>query len=190
MDTETGMTGSGRLPSLLPIRFADRARRAIWQVAWLLLYRPTPVMAHRWRGLVLSAFGAQVEGPVYPYPSARVWAPWNLDMRRGSCLAGGVDCYNVALVTLGEGATVSQRSHLCTASHDFDDPTFPLTGAPITVGEGAWIAAEAFIGPGVTVGARAVVLARSVVVRDIERGAVVGGNPARWIRQRRGPEAE
>ena len=136
--------------------------------------------------MVLRMFGARIEGPVYPYPTARIWAPWNLEMRAGSCLAGEVDCYNVERVTLGEGVTVSQKSYLCTASHDFDDPAFPLTGGPITIGARAWVAADAFVGPGVKIGNRAVVLARAVVVRDVAPGMVVGGNPARGLRARAG----
>jgi putative colanic acid biosynthesis acetyltransferase WcaF len=139
---------------------------------------------HRWRALLLRAFGARVGAGVHPYPSSRVWAPWNLEMGAGSCLAGRALCYNVAPVSLGEGAIVSQGAHLCAASHDFDDPGLPLTGGPIRIGAGAWVAAEAFVGPGVTLGDRAVALARAVVVRDVAGGAVVAGNPARVIRRR------
>ena len=173
-----------RLVPLPPINLANRARRMIWRVAWTVLYRPTPIVAHRWRCLVLRAFGARIAWPVYPYPSARIWAPWNLEMHPGSCLADEVDCYNVDRVTLGRGVTVSQKSYLCTASHDFDAPSFVLTGAPIAIEDGAWVAAGAFVGPGVKVGARAVVLAHTVVVRDVEPGMVVAGNPARILRPR------
>lgn len=159
-------------------------RRLVWKVARFMLYRPTPIAFHRWRAAVLRAFGARIEGRVYPYPDADIWAPWNLEMAPGSCLGSGVICYNVAAVRLGHGVTVSQRSHLCTATHDFDDPEFPLAGASICIKDGAWIAAEAFVGPGVTVGAQAVVVARAVVVRDVPPGAVVGGNPARHLRDR------
>jgi len=105
-------------------------------------------------------------------------------MGSGSFLGPDVNCYNVAPVHLGCDVTVSQRSHLCTASHDYNDPKFPLTGAPIVIGDGAWVAAEAFVGPGVTVGSRAVILARTVVVRDIKPGAVMAGNPAKQLRNR------
>lgn len=169
---------------MLPISPRNRARRALWRAASAVIYRPTPVAAHRWRAMVLRLFGAQIEGLVYPYPTVRIWAPWNLEMRAGSCLAGEVDCYNVARVILGEGVTVSQKSYLCTASHNFDNPTFPLTVAPITIGAGAWVAAAAFVGPGVHIGNHAVVLACSVVVRNVAPGMVVGGNPARALRAR------
>lgn len=149
-----------------------------------MLARPTPIVMHKWRCMLLQLFGAEISGRCYVYPSARVWAPWNLQMESGSCIADDVDCYNVAKVTLHKAATVSQRSFLCTASHDFDDPRFPLIGGDIRIRSDAWVAAEAFVGPGVTVGDRAVVLARSVVVRDTPAHVVVGGNPAKPIRRR------
>lgn len=173
-----------RLQRLHVINTRDRLRRLIWKIARLLLFRPTPVALHGWRAKVLRFFGAQIDGRVYPYPDVDIWAPWNLHMAPESCLGPGVICYNVAKVTLGYGVTVSQRSHLCTASHDFDDPGFPLTGAAITLHKGAWIASEAFIGPGVTIGPHAVVLARCVVVRDVAPCTVMGGNPARRLRDR------
>lgn len=173
-----------RLVVLPAITKQDRLRRFAWGIARRLLYRPTPIAWHGWRARVLRTFGARIEGRVYPYPDIAVWAPWNLHMAPESCLGPGVICYNVVMVRLGYGVTVSQRSHICTASHDFDDPGFPLTGAPITIEDGAWVAAEAFLGPGVTIGERAVVLARAVVVRAVPPGAVIGGNPARHLRDR------
>ncbi len=178
------MNGSSRLELLAPIGAADRLRRLVWRIAFLVLYRPTPVAAHAWRSMILRLFGATIDKDVHPYPNVRIWAPWNLTMRKGSCLAGEVDCYNVAPIVIGERATISQKSYLCTASHDFDSPSFPLTGGQVIIGADAWIAADAFIGPGVSIGSRAVVLARSVVVRDVADAAVVGGNPSRVLRQR------
>ncbi len=173
-----------RIPHLAPLGLINRATRLFWHVTWVLFARPTPVIMHRWRCSILRIFGARIQGRCFVYPSTQIWAPWNLHMEDGSCLAAGVDCYNVASVRVGRNATVSQRSYLCTASHDFDDPCFPLTGAPIVIGDGAWVAAEVFVGPGVTVGENAVLLARSVVTRDVSCGDVVAGNPAQKIRIR------
>jgi putative colanic acid biosynthesis acetyltransferase WcaF len=105
-------------------------------------------------------------------------------MGEHSCLANDVDCYNVATVTLGACATVSQYSHLCAATHDYTDLTLPLVPKPISVGAHAWICADAFIGPGVTVGDGAVVGARSSVFKDVEPWTVVAGNPARFLKPR------
>ena len=105
-------------------------------------------------------------------------------MKDYSCLAPKVDCYNVAPVTVGANATISQGAFLCTASHDITNPHLPLITAPITIGDQAWVAAEAFVGMGVTVGEGAVVGARAVVVKDVNPWTVVGGNPAKFIKQR------
>lgn len=97
----------------------------------------------------------------------------------------GVDLYNVAPITIGCNATVSQRAFLCTATHDIDHPNMPLKTAPIDVADGAWICAEAFIHPGVSIGVDAVVGARAVALRDVGARHVVAGNPARYVRERR-----
>lgn len=171
---------------LARVRLSARTKilRAVWQTAYWLLYRFTPVPLHGWRRMVLRCFGAKVGSGAHPYPSATVWAPWNLVMEPGSCLSRGVDCYSVATVTVGEHATVSQYAYLCAASHDHNDPDFPLTAGPITIGARAWVAAGAFVGPGVTVGEGAVVGAMAVVTRDVEPWNVVVGNPARFIKMR------
>jgi putative colanic acid biosynthesis acetyltransferase WcaF len=104
-------------------------------------------------------------------------------MGEGSCLGDYVRCYSVDRVTLEPHATVSQYSFLCTASHDYRVGGMPLITAPITIGRHAWVAADAFIGPGVTVGERAVVGARASVFRHVDPWTVVGGNPARVIRK-------
>jgi len=113
-----------------------------------------------------------------------VWAPWNLTMHAGACLAERVDCYCVDRVEVGENATVSIRSFLCTASHDIRDPGRALVTAPISIGSDAFVFAEAFIGPNVTIGQGAVLGARAVVVRDVAAWTVVAGNPARPVAQR------
>ena len=105
-------------------------------------------------------------------------------MGRGSCLGRGVDCYSVASVELGEGALVSMRAFLCTAGHDYNDSQFLLTGRPIVIAPWAWVAAEAFVGPGVTVNEGAVVAATASVFRNVDEWTVVVGNPAVEFKKR------
>ncbi len=166
----------------LPLR--DRLARWTWGLAYVFLFRPSPIACHAWRRAILRLFGARVGRGVHPYPQCRIWAPWNLTLGDHSCLANGVECYSVAPVTLGAHATVSQRSHLCTATHDYNDPAFPLVFRPISIGPHAWVAAEAFVGPGVTVGEGAVIGARAVATKDVPPWAVVAGNPARIVKWR------
>lgn len=163
----------------------NRAARAAWGATWALLYRPSPRILHGWRRFLLRAFGAKVGAGAHPYPSARVWAPWNLEMGDHSALADHVDCYCVDRIRIGEGAVVSQYAFLCAATHDYEDPRFPLVTAPITIEDDAWICADVFVGPGVAVGEGAVVGARSSVFRDVPAWSVVAGSPARFIKPRR-----
>jgi putative colanic acid biosynthesis acetyltransferase WcaF len=167
------------------ITFRGKLARLLWGVVYALLFRPSPVALHAWRRVLLRLFGARIGAGAHPYPACRVWAPWNLRMGDHSCLANGVDCYSVAAVTLGAHATVSQYSYICTASHNYDDPSFALVARPVSIGPYAWVAAAAFVGPGVTVGEGAVVGARAVVVKDVEPWSVVAGNPAVKIKSRR-----
>lgn len=173
-----------RLPALQPITNRDRARRGLWRLVWFLLFRPSPIVIHGWRRLLLRFFGARIGKGSHIYPSAKIFAPWNLRMGKLSCLADGVDCYNVAPITLGDFALVSQRVFLCTASHNYEVPSMPLTGAPIVLDDYVWVTSEVFVAPGVRFGEGAVALARAVVTNDVPAWTVVAGNPARRIRAR------
>lgn len=144
----------------------------------------TPAPFHKLRILVLRLFGAKVDWSAHVYSSVKIWMPTNLTMGPHSCLGPGVDCYCIAAIELGEYAVVSQRSYLCTGMHDIDDPDFQLKAKPIRIGAGAWIAAEAFVGPGVEVGERAVIGARCVLFKDAEPNGVYVGNPALLLRHR------
>lgn len=139
---------------------------------------------HAWRCLLLRLFGAKIGRNVRAYQSARIWAPWNLEMADGSCLGDFVDCYCVDRISLGERATVSQYSFLCSASRDYTRRSMPLVTAPITIGADAWVAADVFVGPGVCVGEGAVVGARSTVTKDVAPWTVVAGSPPRVVGKR------
>ena len=167
-----------------PHPWRSRVRRVLWHSVWMLLYRPSPKIFHGWRRFLLRMFGASIGKGAHAYPSVKIWAPWNLQMGDHSCLAPHVDCYCVARIKIGAHSTVSQYSYLCTASHDIEHPQMPLITAPITIGDGAWITADVFIAPGVNVGEGAVVGARSSLFCNVAPWTVVGGNPARFLKER------
>ncbi|MBC7624921.1 MAG: putative colanic acid biosynthesis acetyltransferase [Aeromicrobium sp.] len=172
------------------LSISNKIARTAWQIVWLFLYRPTPRILHPWRCLLLRLFGAKLGKAVHPYPSARVWAPWNLEMGDNACLSEGVDCYSVAKIYIGAHSTVSQYSFLCTASHDHSKPSMPLVASPIHIGERVWITADVFVGPGVTIGSGTVVTARSSVFSDLPPWMVASGTPAVPIRCRRFDQTE
>ena len=159
--------------------------RLVWGLTWGVCAGWLPrSMGSGWKRWLLRLFGARVADTAVVYSSARVYYPANLVMGELACLADRVDCYNVDLVELGAGVTVSQDAVLCTASHDICSPGHELVTAPIRVGDKAWVAAGAFVGMGVTVGVGAVVGARAAVFKDVEPWTVVGGNPAKFIKKR------
>lgn len=177
-------------PALTQLSLRNKIGRGLWSLVWLILFRPSPVPLFKWRCFLLRLFGGEIHATALPYPSTRIWAPWNLTMLRNSCLASEVDCYNVAPIHLGEDSIVSQKSYLCSASHDIDNDGFALTSARIEIGTGSWVAADSFIGPGVSVGDFAVVGARTVLSKSLSPGAIVVGNPAKFVRWRRQNEAQ
>lgn len=168
-----------------PYTTGNRIKRMIWSVCWTVFARPFPKsFANPWKVFLLRCFGAKIARNAYVYSEAKVFMPWNLMMEEHACIASGVDCYNAAPITIGKYATVSQRSYLCTASHNISSPHHEQIEKPIIIEDRAWVAAEAFIGPGVTIGEGAVVGARSAVFKDVDSWTVVGGNPAHLIKKR------
>lgn len=159
--------------------------RLVWGIVWPLgtWFLPRS-MGSGWKRMLLRMFGAKIHPTAVVYSSAKVYYPANLLMEEYACLASEVDCYNVAPIHIGAQTTVSQGAYLCTASHDITDPKNRLITKPIVIEAQAWVAADAFVGMGVTIGEGAVVGARSAVFKDVEPWTVVGGNPAKFIKKR------
>lgn len=178
------LAGSHSLAKPSPLRLSNRLARAMWATMRMCLFQPSPKPLHGWRRLLLRSFGAHIGQGVAVHASARIWAPWNLEMGDFSCLGPNVDCYSVSPIRIGAYVTVSQYSFLCSASHDIDSRDMTLVTAPVTLKDHVWVAADAFVGPGVTVHEGAVVGARASVFKDVPPWSVVGGNPARVLRAR------
>ena len=167
---------------------SNRAGRALWGVCCTLLFRPSPRPMHAWRALLLRLFGARLGSHCHIYPGARIWAPWNLVCEDAVGIADEAVIYNPAPITLRSHCVVSQQAYLCGASHDIDDPAFPMLSQPIEVGRYAWIAARATVCAGVRIGDGAVLGLASVATRDLQPWGVYAGAPARLLRQRVRPD--
>ncbi|WP_431276475.1 putative colanic acid biosynthesis acetyltransferase [Variovorax ureilyticus] len=162
----------------------NRIMRAVWNVTWAVLASWTPPQMSFWRRFLLKLFGARLGESSDVRGSAKVWYPPHLHLADRALLAERVTCYNMAPISLGRGALVSQGAHLCAGTHDISSASFQLIARPITIGPRAWIAAEAFVGPGVEVGEGAVLGARSVAFRSLDPWTVYGGNPAKPLKRR------
>jgi putative colanic acid biosynthesis acetyltransferase WcaF len=121
------------------------------------------------------------------HPTVKISMPWNLNVGSQAAVGERAIIYNLGFIRIGPQATVSQGVHLCAGSHDYRLSHLPLIKSPISIGRGAWVCADAFIGPGVSIGEYAIVGARGVVMKDVADWHVVAGNPAVVIKQRPRP---
>jgi putative colanic acid biosynthesis acetyltransferase WcaF len=165
--------------------FKNKISRLIWNIANVLIFRPfVSRFFKKWRILVLKCFGAKITWSSHIYASVKIWAPWNLEIGANSSLGPKVDCYNQGKISIGSNTVISQKTYLCASTHDYTKNDFPLLLKPITIGNGVWIAADAFVGPGVIIEDKAVIAARAVITKNVEANSVVGGNPAKPIKFR------
>ena len=156
----------------------ELAGRVLWALA-RPVFRYSPRIFWGFRRGCLRLFGAHIGPGVHIHPSVSIAIPWNLRIEAMASVGDNVRLYSLGLISIGASATVSQAAHLCAGTHDYRRADFPLLKAPINVGEGAWVCADAFVGPGVTVGDYAIVGARAVIVSDVPAWTIVSGNPAR-----------
>jgi putative colanic acid biosynthesis acetyltransferase WcaF len=173
-------------PYLRPaFSIGNRLRRLFWNICWLLLYRTSPRPFHAWRSTLLRLFGATMGPDCHFYPGSKIWAPWNLICANQVTAADGAEIYNPAPVELGSHAILSQGAYLCGATHDYDDPAFPLIAFRMTLGPYAWVCARASVAPGVSLAEGAVLGLASVATRNLEAWTVYAGSPAVKVKDRR-----
>src|ERR1035438_7025647 len=129
--------------------------RLLWSFG-KMLFRFSPRPFFGWRRWVLRCFGAKVGHHVNIYNSAVIYFPWNLQIDDWSSIGEGALIYNLGPVTIGSRATISHRAHLCAGTHDYRKADLPLLKPPIVIEDQVWVCADAFVGPGVTVGEGAV----------------------------------
>jgi putative colanic acid biosynthesis acetyltransferase WcaF len=172
-----------------PYPRAEVVRREFWALVQATVFRWSPRPWHGFRARLLRWFGADIPEPsqVVIFPTAKVVFPWRLALAPRAMVGPHVNLYNLAAVTLRRGANLSQHVHLCAGTHDYRQWSMPLVAKPIVIGENAWLGAEVFVGPGVTVGDLCVVGARSVVVKDLPERMVCAGNPCRPLKPRPAP---
>jgi putative colanic acid biosynthesis acetyltransferase WcaF len=157
--------------------------RVIWAAVRPLFFL-SPRLLYGWRNTLLRLFGARIGRGVRIYPTVSIFVPWGLQIEDEATIGHRVIIYNVGSIRIGARTMISQNAHICAGSHDYRSPGLPLLKTPIEIGSDVWICADAFVGPGVTVGESAVVGARSALFRDVAEQTVVGGNPAQFIKFR------
>jgi len=182
MDPATMDALAGRSQS--PYTLKERVGRVLWNSVGQRVFGLT---FHNWygaRNALLRLFGARVGRPVRVRPSVIIEQPWNLSIGDNSSLGDRAIVYCLGPVTIGRHVSVSQGAHLCAGTHDYRRADMPLLRPPIVVEDYAWVAADAFVGPNVTVREGALLGARACAMKDLEAWSIYAGNPAVKVRER------
>lgn len=167
-----------------PWTLKQNIARAVWMTVRFLFFRPSFHNWYGWRRFLLRAFGAKVGPRVRIRPTAHIEIPWNVTLGEEAIVGDHAIIYSLGQITIGRRAVISQYAHICAGTHDYRYREFPLLKPPITIGDDAWIAADAFVAPGVTIGEGAILGARASAFTDVPPWTIAVGNPARPIKER------
>lgn len=156
----------------------------VWWLVQFFLFRPSPQFMYAWRRWLLRLFGAKVGKGVILRPSCSVTYPWKVSIGDYAWIGDEVVLYSLGEIHIGHHAVVSQRSYICTGSHDYTKPAFDIYQQPIFIEDECWLATDVYVAAGVRIGRGTVVGARSSVFKDLPEGKICIGSPARVIRNR------
>lgn len=192
---ESGSQGVGQVVTRATSPIADPRRRDFlpqtprerwrgwwWQWVRRVMFRHTPKSCNGLRMWVLRRLGATIGRGAWIHPKARIEFPWNLTLGENVMIRQHVLLECMGPITIGEGTRISQFAHLVSGTHDYHRPDMRIERRPIVVGSGVWIAADAFIGPGVTIGDGAIIGARSGVFSDVPPHVMARGSRAKPVR--------
>jgi len=170
----------------LPENF--RGRNAIivqiWWFTQATLFNLSPQFLYGWRRFLLRLFGAKIGKGVVLRPTVKITYPWKITIGDFSWIGDDVTLYSLGEIEIGTNTVISQKSYLCTGSHDYKNESFPIYAKKITIGNESWIATDVYIAPGITVGNNVVVGARSSIFNNLEKEGIYVGSPAKFIKDR------
>ena len=166
----------------------DRGRPGHVEVAWylcktLFFLSAFPWPSH-WKAALLRAFGASVGQGVVIKPRVNIHFPWKLTIGDYAWIGEEAFLLNLETINLGAHCCISQRAFLCTGNHDYRRIDMAYRNGPIQLEPGAWVGAQSFVGPDVTIGCDAVVCAGSIVTQDLPEGMICAGSPCVPVRSR------
>ncbi len=170
----------------LPKGFRGKSKFFVqfWWIVQGTFFRFSPQFMYSWRRLILRFFGAKIGNNVLIRPTVKILYPWKLTIGDWSWIGDEVNLYNMTNINIGENCVISQKSYLCSASHDHTKSSFDIFTKSIDIKDEVWIASDVFIAPGITIGHGTVVGFRSTVNKDLPPKMICYGNPAKPIKLR------
>ncbi len=169
-----------------PKGFRGRSKITVqlWWFVYALFFKISPQALYGWRRFLLRIFGAKIGKDVIIRPSVQITYPWKVTIGDYSWIGDDVVLYSLGKITIGSNAVISQRSYLCTGSHDYTKPNFPIFAKEIIIKDQCWLATDVFVSPGITINEGTVVGARSTVVKDLDAFSVYAGSPTIRLKNR------
>jgi putative colanic acid biosynthesis acetyltransferase WcaF len=170
----------------LPKNFRGKAGWYVqlWWIVQSLFFKTSPQFLYGWRRFLLRCFGAKIGKGVIIRPSTHIQFPWKVSIGDYSWIGDEVVLYSLGDIDIGNNVVISQRSYICTGTHDYTDLTFPISAQKIIIEEGCWLATDVYVAPNVIIGKGTVVGARSSVFKSLPAGKICVGSPAKPIKDR------
>lgn len=151
-----------------------------WFTNCILCYFPSI----RFRVWCLKRMGMHFKGNAIFYEGFHIRAPRRITIGNGVSVGPRVLLDGRCGLTIGKSVTIGYEAIIWTLNHDYNDINFSCKGAPVEIGDHAWICSRSIILPGVKIGEGAVVASNAVVTHDVESYTVVAGIPAKPIGKR------
>ncbi|GAA3656756.1 putative colanic acid biosynthesis acetyltransferase [Flavivirga jejuensis] len=156
----------------------------IWWLVQSTLFAWSPQFLYGWRRFLLRCFGAKIGKGVIIRPSVKMTYPWKVSIGDYSWIGDEVVLYSLGEIEIGTNTVISQRSYICTGSHNYSKKEFPIYAKKITIEDECWLATDVFVAPGLLIKKGTVVGARSSVFKDLNAFSVYAGSPAKFLKKR------
>lgn len=156
----------------------------LWWIVQDTIFRMSPQFMYGFRRFLLKLFGAKIGKNVIIRPSVKITYPWKVSIGEYSMIGDDVVLYSLAEIEIGKNVVISQKSYLCTGSHDYKKTTFDIYAKKITVKDCCWLATDVFVAPGITINYGTVVGSRSSVYNNLPENKICIGTPAKVLKDR------
>lgn len=156
----------------------------LWWIIQSTLFTLSPQFMYGWRRFLLRIFGAKIGKGVIIRPSVQITYPWKISIGDYSWIGDEVVLYSLGEIEIGSNTVISQRSYICTGTHDYRSESFDIYSEKISIGKKCWLATDVYVAPSTTIGDFTVVGARSSVFKDLPSNKVCVGSPAKPIKDR------
>lgn len=163
-------------------------RAILLQCKFLLVYFLNAtywLFPNPFRNYYLRLFGFVIKDKSSIHRDCKFFHIGKIRIGRSSVVNWGCYLDNRRGIYIGNNVGIAHNTKIYTLGHDLNDSEFKTKGKPVYINDNAFIFSNAIIMPGVTIGEGAIILAGSVVTKSVEPWSIVGGNPAKKIRERK-----